>query len=53
MCAFLLSANFFKISFFQNILSGLPSECQTDQAECFLWPDLGPNRLKGAPGDQV
>ena len=39
--AFLSSAEFFKINFFEKILSGLPSECQTD------WIEIRPDALSG------
>ena len=39
--AFLLSADFFQNQFFQKILSGIPSECQTD------WIQIRPDILSG------
>ena len=39
--AFLSSADFFKINFFEKILSGMPSECQT------VWIQIRPNNLLG------
>ena len=49
--AYMLSADFF-----QNILSGLPSEYQSldsDQAGHFVGPNLGPNCLQKLASDDI
>ena len=49
------SADFFKIAFFEKILSGIPSECQTDwtqiRPDILFGPDLGPNCLQRLSAD--
>ena len=52
----LSSADFFKINFFQKILSGTLSECQTvdpDQDQNSVGPDLGPNCLQKLSADDL
>ena len=48
---------FFKIHLFPKILSGIPSECQTDlnpdQARHFVGPDVDPNCLQRLSADKT
>ena len=39
--ASLSSADFFQNQVFQEIVSGIPSECRTDQARHFFGPGMG------------
>ena len=52
--AFLLSAEFSKSTFLKNYLSNtirVATSLDPDQAQCFVWPDLGSNCLQRLSAD--
>ena len=52
----LWSADFFTKSSYQKILSGIPSvsnSLDSDQAQQFVWPNLGPNCLQRLTADDT